>query len=76
VNAELITAIAGLLTAITTLVKVLQHDGILKDTQQSVNGQAKALDSLTARGEVSQGRLQASIKVMEQANSDRSATSA
>lgn len=29
---QLLTAIAGLLTAVATLVKVLQHDGIIKET--------------------------------------------
>jgi hypothetical protein len=75
VSAELITAIAGLVTAIATLVKVLQHDSILKDTQQSVNGQAKALDSLAVRGEASQVRLDSAVGTMERVNANQSTTS-
>ena len=73
---DLITAIATLLTAIATLYKVLQHDGILKDTQQRVDGQAASLESLAGQQRASQVRLDASVKTMENENSARANTSA
>ena len=54
----LVVAIAGLLTTVATLVKVLQHGVILTATREAVDGQADRLD--------------ASIGVMQQENSKRS----
>jgi cell division FtsZ-interacting protein ZapD len=61
VNAELITAIVALITAITTLVKVLQHGVILKDTQAKLNGQADTLQQITTSATVNQTRMDATI---------------
>ena len=55
----LVVALAGLLTTIATLVKVLQHGVILTDTRNAVNGQAEKLD--------------ASIGVMQVENAKRAA---
>ena len=45
---QLITAIAGLLTAAATLIKVLQHDGIIKQTSATVTRTAAQSDSAIA----------------------------
>ena len=54
----LVVALAGLLTTIATLVKVLQHGTILVQTKDAVDGQA--------------ARLDASIGVMQVENAKRS----
>ena len=53
---QLITAIVALITAITTLVKVLQHGEILKETQAKLNGQADTLQQITTSATVNQPR--------------------
>lgn len=58
---QLITAIVALITAITTLVKVLQHGVILKDTQAKLNGQADTLQQITTSATVNQTRMDATI---------------
>jgi cell division FtsZ-interacting protein ZapD len=58
---QLITAIVALITAITTLVKVLQHGVILKDTQAKVDGQGDTLQQITTSATVNQTRMDATI---------------
>ena len=63
---QLITAIVALITAITTLVKVLQHGVILKDTQAKLNGQADTLQQITTSATVNQTRMDATITRLQQ----------
>lgn len=56
----LVVALAGLLTTIATLVKVLQHGVILTETRNAVDGQAARLDT--------------SIGIMQSENAKRAGT--
>ena len=64
-NAELITAIVSLLTALTTLIKVLQHGQVLMDTRDAVNGKAKQLDIIATGTAMSAESLDRSATSLE-----------
>lgn len=57
---SLVVAVAGLITTIITLIKVLQHGTAIEATRQAVNGQVEKLDS--------------SIRVMQSENTKRAGT--
>ena len=63
----LIVALTTLLTTVVTLVKVFQHDMILKATQTAVNGQANQLDAVAARNEASVQHLDSQVTRMQEA---------
>lgn len=57
----LVVALTTLLTTAVTLAKVFQHDTILKDTRQAVNGQAMALEGIATKNRDSLSELQAVV---------------
>jgi hypothetical protein len=74
---QLITAIVALITAITTLIKVLQHGQVLTDTRDAVNGQAKQLDIIaigTAKSAESLDRSATSLEKTTRPNSEPTLT--